>query len=184
MAKHQFPLLRNFIAARRASAAVEFALCGMAIFLFFFIVLNLGLLGFQLSILARAVQATGRWAAVHASASYVANSTSATFTLPCTSQDAGAFNSFTTSSALPLLSTTTTSVYSGTVTSGNLSLTAAWTTASINAVPGIYVTMSAVYTWQPIGFFGGITIPLKIATAATVGGSATTSGAKVATSCS
>jgi hypothetical protein len=174
-------ILRRFAAARGASAAVEFAMCGIAIFAFFFFILNLGLLGFELSIMARGVQTTGRWAAVQASAAYV--SSTSTFTLPCTSKDAATFNNVA-SSALPLLPTAATGSSSGTVTSGNLSLTATWS-GSPNGSPGMYVTMSAVYTWRPIGFnFGSINIPLKIATAATLVGSATVSSASVATSCS
>jgi hypothetical protein len=171
--------LRHLGKVRRAGAAVEFALCGMAFFGFIMAIVNLGLLGFSLGALARSVQATGRWAAVTASSSY----TGSQITLPCLSSDVTAFNRFA-DPALPALAQTSgTASSTGSQTTGNLTLSATWT-GTAGASPGEFVQLTGTYKWVPLGFAPfGAGFPLRITTAATVMGSSLPS-VTVSASCS
>ena len=155
-------------AARRASAAVEFALSGLALFAFIMAILNFGLLGFSLGTLAHSVQATARKAAVYASNQYA---TTGIMTCP----DAAMITTFFNGYAQPPLPG------AGTATGSNPIITATWTNNSsgagggTSATPewnGVYLTLTVKYIWSPVGFSMFIQgIPLSITTAATVMGS-------------
>ncbi len=149
--------------ARRAAAAVEFALAGMAIMAFLMAILNLGMLGFSLSTMGRAAQATVRTAAMYASQQYA---TTGIMTCPTTTQIIGYFDKY---GQPPLPS-------AGTATSSNPQLTINWTNNSDGTGTGewhgVYLTLAVTYNWSPIGFAGFVhTIPLHITTVGTVMGS-------------
>lgn len=152
---------------RRAAAAVEFAISGLAIFAFIMAIINLGLLGFTVAAMAHGVQAAARSAAVYASNQYL---TTGTLSCPASSTVTGYFDKY----ADPPLPK------SGTTANGGAPvITIAWTN-STGASPGLYLTLTAKYKWVPIGFAtlgSGFTISLT--SAATVLGSSA-----VTTSCS
>ena len=172
--------LQRFMTARRAVAAVEFALTGLAVIVFLLVIVNLGLLGLDIATLSRSVQATGRWAAVSATASYATNN--GTITEPCLGSVVTIFTHYS-APPLPALAAPANATASGTQTTGNISLQTNWT-GTAGAAPGIYLTLTATYNWQPIGFakFGSLSLPIRIVTAATVMGSSL-SGASVSPSC-
>jgi Flp pilus assembly protein TadG len=176
MAKIRASFLR-FIANRRGVAAVEFAICSLAIFAFLMGLLNLGLLGFQISLQARATQATARAATVAVSKYYTANSAYDCLVADTTgySTISTLYDSFT-SGTLPA---------SGTSAGSNPQLTATWYTTPTSATPtpalppGIALVLTSKFTWHPIGmsgFGGGIT--MKVTTVAMVMG---TSGSSATT---
>ena len=158
----------RFSATRRASAAVEFAISGLALFAFIMAILNFGLLGFSLGTLAHSVQATARKAAMYASNQYA---TTGTMTCPSSAMITTFFNGY----AQPPLPT------AGTATGSNPLITATWTNNSSgtgvtsSGAPewnGVYLTLTVKYLWSPIGFnMFAKGIPLSITTAATVMGS-------------
>ncbi|NNM58016.1 TadE/TadG family type IV pilus assembly protein [Acidocella sp.] len=149
---------------RRASAAVEFAISGLALFAFIMAILNFGLLGFSLGTLAHSVQATARKAAVYASNQYA---TTGIMTCP----DAAMITTFFNGYAQPPLPG------AGTATGSNPLITATWTNNSSGAGGGaewngVYLTLTVKYLWSPVGFNMFVKgIPLSITTAATVMGS-------------
>lgn len=152
-----------FARARRAAAAVEFAICGLALLLFIFGILNLGLLGLSLSALARGVQSAARAAAVYTSAQYA---NTGAFTCPSPGTIVTDFN-HAVSPALPS---------AGTVNGSNPLVTVTWTNNGTNGEagdpPGLYLTLTGSYRWSPIGFNGLFpSIPLSITTVTTVMGS-------------
>jgi Flp pilus assembly protein TadG len=154
---------RAFARARQGAAAVEFAICGLALLLFIFGIVNLGLLGMSLSALARGVQSAARAAAVYASAQYA---NEGTFTCPSDSTIVTEFNNAT-GPALP---------GAGDANGSNPRLTITWTNngTSSNAgdPPGLYLTLTGTYRWSPIGFNRVFpSIPLRITTVTTVMGS-------------
>ncbi len=150
---------------------MEFALCGLAFFAFILGIVNLGVLGFSLGALTRGVQATGRWAATQASSSY-ANSGS-TITLPCLGRVVTAFNGYADPPLPALPQPTGTSASTGSQIAGPMKLTATWATAGAGSAPGVYLTLTATYSWAPFGFAAfGHGFPVSITTAATVMGSA------------
>lgn len=165
---------------RRAGTAVEFALVGLAFMAFIMAIINLGLAGYEIAQLSRSVQQTGRWAATEAAASYAASGGMITET--CLDNDLAKFNSLTTH-ALPALTATGNATANGSQTTGNLTLQATWS-GTAGATPGLYLLLTGTYHWYPMGFseFGTQGIVVRIASAATVVGSAT-SGATVSTSC-
>ena len=60
--------------------------------------------------------------------------------------------------------------------SNNATVTVSWTdngTGATTSQPAaVYVTVTAAYTWKPLGFpYGSISIPLKLTTVALVSGS-------------
>jgi Flp pilus assembly protein TadG len=149
--------------ARRAAAAVEFAICGLALLVFIFGIVNLGLLGMSLSSLARGVQSAARAAAVYTSAQYA---NQGAFTCPSDSTIVTDFNN----AAGPALPG------AGDSNGSNPRLTVTWTNngTSSNAgdPPGLYLTLTGTYRWSPIGFNGVFpSIPLSITTVTTVMGS-------------
>lgn len=157
--------LHRLALARRASTTVEFALVGFGVMLSLMVILNLGLLGFQLESVARGVQAAARQAAVGAAAK-AANT--GTFICPTPAAIAGYFSTYT-SSALPA---------AGIGTGANPLIAATWANNSGSATEvGLNVTVSATYNWQPFGGFFTYAIPLKIATLATVTGTLPNTGA-------
>ncbi|MGE4480919.1 TadE/TadG family type IV pilus assembly protein [Acidocella sp.] len=170
----------GLLSAKRAAAAVEFALVGLACIAFLMALINLGLFGYDVSSLARAVQQTGRWAATEAAASYAASG--GAITTPCLNGDIATFNGLA-KPALPGLSSSSLTTASGTQTTGNMTLTASWS-GTAGSAPGLYLLLTGTYKWQPLGFsaFGAISIPMRISSAATVVGS-TSSDASVSSSC-
>lgn len=160
--------------ARGGGAAIEFAISGLALFIFMLVIVNLGLLGFSLAAVARGVQSAARNAAVQAGASYVQNNS---FTCPTSAQIAVYFNNAV-SPPLPAAGTN--------AVSSNPLVTALWTNnaagTGANEPPGVYLTLTATYNWRPVGLNFGSPIALKIATVATVLGSSA-SGVTIGASC-
>jgi hypothetical protein len=162
----QFP--RCVRADRNASASVEFALSGLALMAFIFVIINLGDLGLVLGALRHGVQGAVRDMAVQTGVSLANNNS-------CVSSGAAAgyFSSY----AAPLLPTA-----SSTPTPGFPTVTATWTndTAS-NTVQGTYVTVTASYLWTPIGLpnYRAAGVPLSVTATQMVVG---TSGAVTACS--
>jgi hypothetical protein len=180
MMMQKFLTRHRFTTARRGSVAVEFALLGLAVVGFLFVIVNLGVLGLDIATLARTVQATGRWAAVSATASYAASG--GTITEPCLGSVVTVFNNYG-APPLPTLAAPGSSAANGTQTSGALTLQTSWS-GGTGAAPGVYLTLAATYNWRPFGYakFGTMALPIRIVTAATVMGSPL-SGASVSSSC-
>jgi hypothetical protein len=154
---------RSFAQARQAAAAVEFAICGSALLLFIFGIVNLGLLGMSVSALARGVQSAARAAAVDTSAKFA---NAGAFTCPTAGTIVTDFNN----AAGPALPG------AGSADGSNPHLTITWTDNGTSSIegdpPGLYLTLTASYQWSPIGFSGLFpSIPLSITTVATVMGS-------------
>jgi hypothetical protein len=138
-------------------AAVEFALSGVALMLFIFGIVNLGMLGFSISALNHAVQQAARTAAVQAAANYVSTGT---YTCPSASTIGGYFDKY----AEPPFT-------SSQATNTPMKLSAIWTNngASSTGLQDLYLTLTVTYNWRPIGipiFPNGIA--LKATTVATV----------------
>lgn len=158
-----FATARAFARARRAGAAVEFAICGLALLLFIFGIVNLGLLGMTVSALARGVQSAARTAAVDTSAQ-LANA--GAFACPSASAIVTDFNN----AVGPVLPS------AGDASGSNPRLTITWTDNGTSSIagdpPGLFLTLTAAYQWSPVGFSGLFpSIPLNITTVATVMGS-------------
>jgi Flp pilus assembly protein TadG len=157
--------LRRFIAARRAAAAVEFAISALALLLFLFGIINLGYLGLQISALEHGVVGAARKAGVTAAANLTGNG--AKTTCPTTADIQGYFNSF---AAPPLRAAT------GAATDGSPVLTFStgpWVNNGAAGTPaGTYLTITATYRWIPIGFpaYFGVGLNLSITSAAFVMG--------------
>lgn len=147
---------------RRGAAAVEFALSAIALLAFLLAIINLGLLGFSLSALARGVQTAARASVVYTSAQYA---TTKSFVTPSCAATTGYFDSAvggpmpsagTSSGSNPLLTVNWTNNYNSTVA---------------NYPPGVILTLTGSYNWTPFGFEGFFKgIPLRITTVATVMG--------------
>ncbi len=148
---------------RRAGAAVEFALVGMALILFLMAVVNLGMLGFTIGALVHGVESAARAAAVQTANNYA---TSEAITCPSESAIVGYFNKY----ANP-------PIPAATGTTGNPSVIATWSDNGGDTVatepPGVYLTLTAKYKWVPIGLSAfGAGINLSMTTVATVTGTA------------
>lgn len=160
----------RFRAARRAAAAVEFAISALALFLFLFGIINLGYLGLQISALERGVVGAAREAGVTAAANLSGNG--AKTTCPTSTDIQGYFNSF----ASPPLRAAT-----GSTTDGSPVLTYStgpWVNNGAAGTPaGTYLTITATYRWIPIGFqaYFGVGLNLSITSAAFVMGTGGTS---------
>ena len=152
---------------RRGAAAVEFALSAIALLAFLMAIINLGLLGFSLSALARGVQAAARASVVYTSAQFA---TTKSFITPSCAATTGFFNSAV-GGPLPA---------AGTSSGSNPLLTVNWTnnynSTIANYPPGVILTLTGSYNWTPFGFEGFFKgIPLRITTVATVMGTPGTS---------
>jgi Flp pilus assembly protein TadG len=150
-----------WLAQRRATAAVEFAMVGSALFFFLLAIVNLGILGLTLGALVHGVQSAARAAAVQTANTYA---TTGTITCPSNAAIIGDFNNAA-DPPLPAASGST----------GNPAVTTAWTDNGNATVttkpPGVYLTMTATYRWVPVGFAAfGAGITLNITTVATVTG--------------
>jgi Flp pilus assembly protein TadG len=148
---------------RRAVAAVEFALIGMALVMFLLIIVNVGMLGLTLGALVHGVQSAARAAAVQAANNYADNGS---LTCPTQSAIIGYFNEYADPPLAPATSATS-----------NPGITATWSDNGNDTVttepPGVYLTLKATDKWVPIGFAAfGTGINLSISTVATVTGSA------------
>lgn len=172
MAKPLPMLLTRFAAfarARSGAAAVEFALLGLSTFAFFFAILNLGLLGFTLTTLQRAVEMTARTAAVNAT---VAGSSTGSGVCPTVSDVTGYFNQYV-GHMIPKVGAAkgpTLTFY--TDASGTpVAFTGPWVNSTSGAPSGTYIALGASYTWSPIGFAKLVSIPLTIKTVAFAMGS-------------
>jgi len=148
---------------RRAIAAVEFALVGMALVMFLLVIINVGMLGLTLGALVHGVQSAARAAAVQTAQNYAANGT-----ISCPTQSAivGYFNQYADPPLPPATGATS-----------NPGVTATWSDNGNDTVttepPGVYLTLTATDKWVPIGFAAfGMGINLSITTVATVTGSA------------
>jgi hypothetical protein len=158
--------IRGRLAAdARAAAGVEFAISGLALFLFLFGIINLGYLGLQISALEHGVVGAARQAGVTAAANLSGNG--AKTTCPTTSDIQGYFNNF----ASPPLRAAT-----GSTTDGSpvLTFTAGpWVNNGAAGTPaGTFLTITATYRWIPIGFraYFGVGLTLSITSAAFVMG--------------
>jgi len=152
---------------QKAVAAVEFAMSGLALMMFIFGIVNLGMLGFSIAALNHAVQQAARTAAVKAAANYVSTGT---YTCPVTSTIGGYFDKYA-DPPFPSSQTANTPI----------NLSAKWTDngTATTGLEDLYLTLTVTYNWRPIGlpiFPNGIN--LQAATVATVLG---TNG--VTTSC-
>ena len=155
----------RFAGGRQASAAVEFALGGLALFAFLMGIVNLGYLGLTLGALQHAVEQTARKAAVTAAANPSACPTSANIQT--------IFNGFA-SPVLPLNGPTLSysSYSSSTATISPDTATDPWVdNTSSQAPPGTYLALTAAYNWKPIGFAEFSGIKLSITTVAFAMGS-------------
>ncbi len=169
------PLKRRLFArlgkARRGSMSVEFAIVGFALIAFIFVLLNLGLLGYSVAALSRGVQYAARTAVVAAAANYASGNT---YICPTPTAVAGYFDKV----ADPPLASSSTS--SGTYPY----VQANWYTNGTNLPPGVVLVLSVTAKWYPIGLAtlaSGFTF--KIATVATVLGTASGSPNIDATTC-
>jgi len=156
-------LAKNLARHRRAGAAVEFALVGLAMVGFLLAIVNLGMLGFTIGALVRGVQSAARAAAVQTANTYA---TTEAITCPSESAIVGYFNQYADPPLPPATGTT-----------GNPAVTATWSDnggdATTTEPPGVYLTLTATYKWAPIGFAAfGTGINLSITTVATVTGTA------------
>lgn len=147
---------RRFHADRRAGPATEFALVGLWVIGLMFVILNLGLLGFSLSALAHGVQAAARAAVVDTSNNAMACSAPARI--------AGFFNKY----AQPPLPAATAGT--GSTPTGNPYLAVTW--ANSGASTPETLSLVGTYKWTPLGFAKLGAIKLRIATVASVPGSA------------
>lgn len=141
---------------------MEFALSAIALLAFLLAIINLGLLGFSLSALARGVQTAARASVVYTSAQFA---TTKSFVTPSCATTTGYFNSAI-GGPLPT---------AGTSGDSNPLLTVNWTnnynSTVANYPPGVILTLTGSYNWTPFGFEGFFKgIPLRITTVATVMG--------------
>jgi Flp pilus assembly protein TadG len=156
-------VLRRHLGCRRGVVAVEFALIGVAMVVFIFAILELGMLGFSLDSLTRGVQAAARTAVMTAANAYATNGA---ISCPTNSTIIGYFNGY----ASPPLPAATGST-------SNPAITATWTNNSSGTVTtepeGVYLTLTGTYTWVPMGYaaFGHAGIKLNITSVAIVPGS-------------
>ncbi len=159
----------TLLRARSAAAAVEFALMGLATFAFFFAILNLGLLGFTLSTLQRAVEMASRTAAVNAT---VAGSSTGSGVCPTVSDVTGYFNRYM-GHMIPKVGAANgpTLTFYTNASGTPASFSGPWVNSTSAAPTGTYIALGASYTWSPIGFAELASIPLTIKTIAFAMGS-------------
>lgn len=161
---HTLRALGCCLVCRRGSTAVEFAICGLAIFAFILGIINLGFLGLTLGALQHAVEQTARKAAVTAAA----NGSGA---CPTTTNIQTYFNQF----AAPIIAANAATLTYSKYSAGSVTATSTpWVdNGSGGTPPGTYIALTANYRWTPIGFamFSGIT--LRIETVAFAMGSPT-----------
>jgi Flp pilus assembly protein TadG len=159
-------LCRRFIAGRRGAAAVEFALTSMALFLFLFAIVNLGLLGLTLGALQHGTEQAAREAAV----------TAAKNPADCRSSvNSTAIQNYFYLYAAPVISRGATPSYS-IYTDGSAALNTAndpWVDNGSGTPPGTYIALTETYNWAPIGFAKLHGFTLKISTVAFAMGSPT-----------
>lgn len=149
--------IERFLICRRSAAAVEFALCGVALFAFLLGIVNLGLLGLTLGDLQHAVEQAARKAAVTAAANGAGE-------CPTTATIKTYFNNF----AAPLLPANAATLSYRTYSSGTVTTSAnpsnPWVDNASSGIPnGTYLALTATYAWKPIGFaaFKGITLSIS-----------------------
>ncbi len=126
---------RGFARARRAAAAVEFAITSVALFTFLMGIINLGDLGLVLGALQHGVQGAARQAAVVA-AGDLASGTAC----PANGDIQSYFNAFATP---PLAANSAVPSFGG---GGS-----PWVSNDAT-LPGSYVVLTETYNWVPIGF--------------------------------
>jgi Flp pilus assembly protein TadG len=153
-------LARRFAAARRGSAAVEFAMSGLALFAFLMVIINLGDLGLTVGALQHGLQGAARQAAVTAAANLSGNG--AVATCPVASDVRGYFNAFTSPALRAATGSTTDGSPQLSSANGNLTgSTSPWTSGTTPA--GTFIKLTASYKWTPIGFASlgpGVTLSL------------------------
>ena len=136
----------------RGVAAIEFAISGLALFLFLFGIMNLGELGFTIIALQRGVQQAARYASVATSVA-LANGTAANYA--CTTQ-ADAQTQFANAVSPPFSTANAPAI--------SISWGGSLAACSNNAGTGIgTVTVSAHYQWYPIGMIGVFTNGISLA---------------------
>lgn len=142
---------------KRASAAVEFALVGLAFIAFLLAIVNLGMFGLTLSALQQAVEKTARKAAVTA-----ANGVSS---CPTEAAVQTYFNNY----AAPVIPANGATLSYGSYASGSFATLAStrvypWVdSGTTGSPPGTYIALTAQYNWKPIGFiqFSGFTMRIS-----------------------
>jgi Flp pilus assembly protein TadG len=166
---------RRFATARRALASVEFALSGLALFIFTMAIINLGDLGLTLGALEHGIQAAAREAAIQTSANLAAAQASAnppvngTDICPTNAEIQTYFNNV----AAPTLPPAT-----GSTTDGSPIITQTWVNNALNdtagAPPIFYLNLNVAYKWNPIGLpeLFGSGVNLAVTTVTTVIGPA------------
>jgi hypothetical protein len=165
------PALRQFAARTEASAPVEFAINGSVFFLFIFGLINLGDLGISVGMMKHGVEVAVREAVVQTGVKFAQNGNVAA-SCATSAQVMGAFNVI----AAPVLPAA-----SGSATDGTPVIAASWNNSNAaNSMIGASLTVTASYTWTPIGMPSafGLGIPIVVTSTQFVNG---TSG--LVTSC-
>jgi Flp pilus assembly protein TadG len=134
------PCVRRFGAAQGGVAAVEFALNGAALFAFVFVTINLGDLALILGTMQKSVSVAARAAAVQTGVTIAASQNGASCVTAA--QIVGYFNG----AATPVLPTAT-----APASAGSPAVQASWTNASGSGGAGAFLTVTAKYSWTPIG---------------------------------
>lgn len=153
-------IAQRFSTARRAVASIEFALSGLALFVFTIAIINLGDLGLTLGALEHGLQAAARELAIQTTAALATNGSA---TCPTSSEIQTYFNNV----AAPPLPAATSST-----TAGSPIITATWVDnvldSTAGAPPTLYLNLKVAYKWNPIGLpdlFGkGINLALTTVT--------------------
>jgi hypothetical protein len=158
-------IIRRLATARDAVASIEFALNGLLLFLFLFVIINLGYLALVLGTMKHSVQEAARTAAVQTGVQIASGTTNKCVT---SAQVAGFF----TADASPILPPASVNTVPGAPT-----VLATWiNNAAGNILQGTYVTVTATYLWAPIGIPGAIPggLPLNATATQMVGGTSGT----------
>lgn len=157
--------MKRFFRARRAGAAIEFALCGLAFFIMIFAIIDLGDLALVLGAMTYSTETTARAAALQSSANLAGlGSGSSCLTQ---AQIVALFNS-----SLPSLLPQAAASGSG---AGAPVVQGSWTPgASIDGTAsGMYLTVTARYQWTPPGMLR-LTVPLSVSETQMLGSSSGT----------
>jgi Flp pilus assembly protein TadG len=160
--------MRRLLRARRASATVEFAICGLTVLITMFVILDLGDLALVLSAMTYSSQEAVRQAAVQTSANLAGLGTSTS----CLSQAqiVALFNS-----AMPSLLPAGSSSGTG---SGAPLVQASWVQGSgTSNGTGTYLTLTARYNWVAPGMLR-VVVPLTVSETQMVQGTSGTEPAQ------
>lgn len=158
--------MRRFLLCRRAGAAMEFAICGLAFFLLVFAVLDLGDLALVTGAMTYSTEVTAHAAAVQTEENLAG--LGASTSCLTSSQIVAIFNA-----ALPAILPT--AVYQGNG-AGAPGLAYSWSQQENDT--GTYLTVTASYKWVPPGGFLHASVPLTVTETQMLEGSSGTVGAE------